>query len=48
MEPVEETALGRLAGGERFDAICEGFESAAEAAALLLRWIEDGIVGGTR
>ena len=44
MEPAEEAALGRLVAGEPFAAVCEGFDDPAEAGALLLRWIEDGIV----
>jgi hypothetical protein len=44
MEPAEEAALARLAAGRTFAEICEGFESAADAAALLLRWVEDGLV----
>ena len=46
MDPAEEAALKRLAAGEPFAAICEGFDAPAEAAALLLRWIEDGIIAG--
>jgi hypothetical protein len=44
MEPAEEAALAQLAAGRTFAEICEGFESAADAAALLLRWVEDGLV----
>ena len=46
MQPEEERALDRLVEGEPFAAICEGFDDAAGAAALLLRWIEDGIIAG--
>ena len=44
MDPAEEAALERLVAGEPFAAVCEGFDDPAEAGALLLRWIEDGIV----
>ncbi len=47
MDPAEEAALDRLVAGEPFAAVCEGFDAPAEAAALLLRWIEDGIIAGT-
>ena len=30
--------------GEPFAAVCEVLETPAEAAALLLRWVEDGII----
>ena len=44
MDPAEEAALDRLVAGEPFAAVCEGFDAPAEAAALLLRWIEDEII----
>ena len=44
MDPAEEVALDRLVAGAPFAAVCEGFEDPAEAGALLLRWVEDGIV----
>src|SRR5207244_2774519 len=44
--PRVDAALERLAAGEPFAAIGEGFDAPAEAAALLLRWIEDGIIAG--
>jgi hypothetical protein len=40
----DREALDRLAAGEPFGLVCEEIDDAAEAAALLLRWIEDGIV----
>ena len=46
MDPVEEQAFDRLVAGEAFAAICEGFDDPAAAAALLLRWVEDGIIAG--
>jgi len=42
--PVEEAALDRLLAGEPFAVICEVFDDPAEAGALLLRWVEDGII----
>lgn len=44
MGSTEEAALGCLAAGEPWASLCEGFESPEDAAGLLLRWIEDGIV----
>ncbi len=44
MERPEEAALDRLVAGETFAALCEAVEDPAAAAALLLRWIEDGIL----
>ena len=44
MDAEEEAALGRLAAGATFAAICEPFADPAAAGALLLRWIEDGII----
>jgi len=44
MDPAEEAALDRLVAREPFAAVCEGFDAPAEAAALLLRWIEDEII----
>jgi hypothetical protein len=44
MDPAEDAALAALVGGEPFAAVCEVVGDPASAAALLLRWIEDGIV----
>jgi hypothetical protein len=44
MDRREEASLERLIAGEPFSAVCEPFDEPAEAAALLLRWLEDGIV----
>jgi Putative DNA-binding domain len=44
MDVPEEAALDRLAAGEPFSAVCEPFDDPADAASLLLRWLEDGIV----
>jgi hypothetical protein len=44
MDEGEAGALERLAAGEPFGAVCEGFTDPAEAGAVLLRWIEDGIL----
>ena len=44
MDGAEEAALVRLRAGEPFAAVCEVLETPAEAAALLLRWVEDGII----
>lgn len=41
---AEERALGLLLAGTTFAAVCEIFSDAGEAAALLARWLEDGIV----
>jgi hypothetical protein len=48
MEPDEERALARVRSGECFAAVCEGFEDATAPAALLLRWVEDGILARVR
>ena len=50
MSAREETALARLVDGAPFAAVCEAFadlpdaEAAREAAALLLAWVEDGMI----
>jgi len=44
MDPLEEAALTRLIAGQSFGTICEAFESPEDAASLLLRWLEDGII----
>jgi hypothetical protein len=44
MEPTEDAALAALVAGEPFGAVCEAVADPPAAAALLLRWIEDGIV----
>ena len=46
MDEVEELALARLAAGRPFAELCEAFDAPEAAAALLLRWMEDGIVTG--
>lgn len=48
MAPAEEAALARLLAGEPFAGVCEEFDDPAEAGALLLRWIEDGVIAGAR
>ncbi len=47
MAADEEAALAHLRAGETFGVMCEGFDDPEAAAALLLRWIEDGIVETT-
>ena len=50
MDPRASDALGRLIAGEPFAIACEAFadlqpiEAAREATALLLGWLEDGII----
>ena len=50
MDPREEAALTRLVAGEPFASVCEAFaelpadQAAAEAASLLVTWVEDGMV----
>jgi len=44
MDAAEEAALERVAAGESFAAVCEAVDDPRDAAALLLRWLEDGIV----
>ena len=44
MDAAEEAALVRLRGGTCFADLCEGLESAEQAGALFLRWVEDGLV----
>ena len=44
MDEREEGALERVAAGQPFAFVCEGLDDGAEAAALLLRWVEDGII----
>ena len=50
MDERESAAIQKVISGEPFAAICEtfadlpGIGAAQEAAALLLRWIEDGII----
>src|SRR5207244_964958 len=50
MDARADEALGRLMAGEPFAAACEAFadlppaDAAHEATALLLRWVEDGIL----
>ena len=50
MNAREEAALARIVAGEPFAAVCEAFadlpddQAAAEAASLLVGWVEDGMV----
>jgi len=44
MDPAEEAALERVVAGEPFATICEAVDDPRDAAALLLRWLEDGIL----
>ena len=50
MDAREEAALGRLVAREPFAAVCEAFadlpaeNAAAQAASLLVTWVEDGMV----
>jgi RNA polymerase sigma-70 factor (ECF subfamily) len=44
MDAPEEEAFVRFAAGRPFEAVCEALDDPEEAAALLLRWLEDGIV----
>jgi len=44
MDGAEEAALARLAAGRPFAELCEVLDAPEAAAALLLRWMEDGIV----
>lgn len=44
MDDAEEVALAALVAGGTFAAVCEPFDDPVEAGALLLRWIEDGII----
>ncbi len=52
MDERESAGIQKMISGEPFAAICEAFadlpeiEAAQEAAALLVRWIEDGIIAG--
>jgi hypothetical protein len=54
MDARERVALGRMVGGEPFAGVCSALESltsgpedaAREAAGLVLRWVEDGILAG--
>jgi hypothetical protein len=53
MDIEEQLALGRVVCGEPFASVCAALgsvmsaeEAAGEAARLLLRWIEDGILAG--
>jgi hypothetical protein len=52
MDPVERVALAALRAGRCFGEICEAMavlepaEAPAAAAALLARWIEDGLIAG--
>jgi hypothetical protein len=51
LDPIEQLALQRVQAGETFATICEAVESlvppehaAQEVGALLIRWIDDGIL----
>jgi putative DNA-binding protein len=44
MDAAEEAALVGAMAGEPFAAMCDVVDDAADAAAMLLRWIEDGLV----
>ena len=51
LDEVERTALGHVQAGDDFGAVCAGLASivaedtvAATAGALVLRWIEDGVL----
>ena len=50
MDTREEAALASLVAGAPFAAVCEAFadlpaeEAAAQAASLLVSWVEDGMV----
>jgi hypothetical protein len=44
MDAREEEALGRVLAGCTFATVCDGLDDPAEAGALLLRWLEDGIL----
>jgi hypothetical protein len=52
MDALEDAALTRLIAGEPFAVLCETFgalptdEAARETAALLARWVEDGLLAG--
>jgi hypothetical protein len=54
MDAVEREALALLRTGERFAGICEALghlddaTAAAEAGALLARWVEDGLIARLR
>jgi hypothetical protein len=54
MDALEREALARLRSGECFGEICEALThlepeaAAAEAGALLARWVEDGLIAGVR
>ena len=48
MDGPEETALLHVRAGEPFATICEVLETPDEAAGLLLRWVEDGLITRTR
>ena len=53
MDPVEQRALERVRRGDDFSGLCEGLaglvptdEAPRTAGALVLRWIEDGLLRG--
>jgi len=48
MDGAEEAALRHAQAGEPFATICEVLETPDEAAGLLLRWVEDGLIARTR
>jgi len=44
MDGAEETALLHARAGEPFATLCEVLETPDQAAGLLLRWVEDGLI----
>jgi hypothetical protein len=44
LAPSEETAFARFMAGRTFAAICEVLDGPEAAAALLVRWLQDGLV----
>lgn len=44
LAPAEASALGRMMAGRSFAAICDVLDDAEAAGALLVRWLEDGLV----
>ena len=48
MDGPEETALLHARAGEPFATICEVLETPDEAASILLRWVEDGLIARPR
>jgi hypothetical protein len=44
LAPAEQSAFARFMAGRSFAAICDVLDDAEAAAALLVRWLEDGLV----